>query len=223
MEEEVPIEYINTYYENRIKRRLEFPAARMFYENELKHVYGNRIINLGCGPQFYDDLRHFKNLPTEYYGLDINSQNISFLKNGTHSELEKGKLLVDDNKITTELLNADILDENISFKEIDCAVSVGFLGIFTEEPFKKAIHRIKNWLSPGGSLVNLSWCNNFQEKILYQDRLKYRFNYPDNPDHNDIIQWVTDCGMVLKHEATFDVPNKKKYGWGVISSSVYKF
>lgn len=223
MKKEVPIEYINTYYENRIKRRLEFPSARVFYENELKHVDGSRVINLGCGPQFYDDLRHFKNLPTEYYGLDINNQNINFLKKTSHPEVEKGRILAYDNKIRTDLVNADILDKCISFKQIDCAVSIGFLGIFTEKPFKKAIHRIKNWLSPSGSLVILSWCDNFQEKECYQGRLKYRFNYPNNPGHDDIIQWVTDCDLVLKHEAEFDVPDKKKYGWGIISSCVYKF
>lgn len=222
MEQEAPIEYIKKYYETRLLRRLSFPEARVFYENQLKNVVGSRVLNLGCGPQFYDDLRHFGNLPIDYYGLDINSQNIQFLMNATHSELEKGRVLAQNHSIKSELVNGDILDAGVNFNNIDCAVSVGFLGVFNEKLFKQAIQHVKDWLVPSGRLVNLSWCNNFQENTLYRDRLKYRFNYPDNPEHNDIIQWTTDCGLTLKYEALYDVPDKKKYGWGNISSSVYQ-
>jgi SAM-dependent methyltransferase len=226
LEQEVPIEYVETYYENRIERRRMFLDARLFYEEQLKNVTGDRVVNLGCGPQFFDDLRHFGSLPREYSGLDLNQQNLAFVKTSAHHELAQGKAFALENNVKTDLTCGDILDDNADtgpvFENIDCAVSIGFLGIFTEEPFKKAIRRISSWLAPGGRLVNLSWCGNYQDKNLYEDRLKYRFNFPDNPGHDDIIRWVTACGLTLKHEALFNVPDKEAYGWEGISSSVYE-
>ena len=89
--QETPIEFIQKYYEKRIERRKLFPEARLFYEAQLKYVAGKRIINIGCGPQFYDDLQHFRELPEEYLGLDISPQNFKFLKYSIYSELLKGK------------------------------------------------------------------------------------------------------------------------------------
>ncbi|MEM1075921.1 MAG: class I SAM-dependent methyltransferase [Pseudomonadota bacterium] len=226
MIQEAPIDYVETYYETRLKRRRDFPEARRFYEAQLKHVSGDRVINLGCGPQFYDDLRHFATLPRYYSGLDLNQQNLEYLKSSQHKDLEAGRNWARDNDVKVDLVCGDILEESTDFgagfEKVDCAVCIGFLGIFSEEPFKKAVGRIREWLVPGGRLVNLSWCHNLQEKTVYEGRLKYGFNRPNNPGHHDIIKWTTESDFILINETVFDVPHKEIYGWKLISSAVFE-
>lgn len=223
---QAPYEYIQDYYEARIKRRCKFIGAREFYEQQLKHVSGDKIINIGCGPQLYDDLRYFSGSPIEYMGLDVNLQNFEFMKNSSNQFLLEGKRLALDNSVNVKSICGSIFDSSIreisELSNVDCVLSVGFLGIFEEEKFKKAVCRIFNWLKNGGKFVNLSWCGNLQHRQLLQKRLQYQFNNKDNTDHDNIIKFTEEIGLRMTHKKLFDVPNKEEYGWSAISASVFE-
>ena len=72
MTTQAPLEFIQDYYQKRLDRKERFVDAKIFYEAQLKNVCGEKIVNVGCGPQFYDDLKHFGGVPREYIGLDFN-------------------------------------------------------------------------------------------------------------------------------------------------------
>lgn len=221
-QEQASAEFVREYYDNRVKRRALFPETRGFYEVQLKNVDGDRVVNVGCGPQLYDDLRHFRRAPREYIGLDLNRENISFLNESSHPELLEAKRLAEESGTKTRLICGDILDPELKLSHVDCVLSVGFLGIFVEEKFAEAVTRIGSWLRPGGRLVNLAWLGNHQERELYQGRLRYQFNHPGNPNPEDIVLWTQQNGFSLVQESLFQVPDKMAYGWAVIQACVFE-
>ena len=80
------------YYEEYIGDlgRLESQWVR----RHICEVSGRRILNVGCGPQLYDDAAEFPVVPAEVVGVDVNETNIEFLKTSEHPHLLKSKMLM---------------------------------------------------------------------------------------------------------------------------------
>lgn len=220
--EQAPYDFIDAYYQRRIANWQKYPDIHSYYSDRLKSVSGRRIVNIGCGPQFFNDLQHFGIWPDIYIGLDINADTFTFLKTSQHEELSRGRALVQARGTQVEFRVEDITNSVARFDHIDCVVSVSFLGIFTELPFKAAIGTIDGWLVPGGRLVNLSWCGNFLDKATQADRIKYGFNHHNNPGPIEIRRWSEEAGLTCISESLFDIPNKRAYGWDCIHASVFE-
>ena len=63
MPELAPLEYIRDYYEGSLNKADLFPKEYGFYRSFLSYVRGASVLNVGCGPLFYEDLLHFGELP----------------------------------------------------------------------------------------------------------------------------------------------------------------
>ena len=55
MTELAPIEYIRDYYEGSLSKAEAFPKEYGYYQSFLSHVKGASVLNVGCGPLFYED------------------------------------------------------------------------------------------------------------------------------------------------------------------------
>ncbi|MGI9426356.1 MAG: class I SAM-dependent methyltransferase, partial [Hyphomicrobiaceae bacterium] len=152
---QAPVAYIADYYEKRIARRRQYPEVLGFYEHHLRSVAGEHILNIGCGPQFYDDLRRFGGIPRAYIGIDLNQATIDFLATSNHPEVIAGKAHAFLHGVAAKLICADIFHVEFAPESFDNVISIGFLGIFGEEPFIRAIARVRSWLRPGGMLLNM--------------------------------------------------------------------
>ena len=110
MTTQAPLEFIQDYYQKRLDRRKRFVDAKIFYENQLKNVSGDKIVNIGCGPQFYDDLMHFGSVPREYIGLDFNLQNFEFLKHSKNHSLLDSKSFAISQGVKIQFVCEDIFE-----------------------------------------------------------------------------------------------------------------
>ena len=220
--EQAPTEYIKEYYEQRILRRREFTEATEFYLTELKRVRGKRVLNAGCGPQLYDYLRYFGELPVSYYGLDINNNTFDYLKYSRNRELLNAKRFARDHGVDVHYVAGDLIDCMTETEPFDCIVGVGFLGTFGKTMFQRVMDSVNDGLSESGLLINISWYDNHLSKNVHRKKVKYRFDRIDGPTPDDAVDWTEQQGFHLIHRAIFDVPDKPAYGWGKIQSCVFE-
>jgi len=80
MHTEAPYEYIRDYYSHVHRINAEYPDVAEFWLSKLDHIRGENVLNIGCGPTFYDYMLRFGCSPRLYVGLDINSNTFDFLR-----------------------------------------------------------------------------------------------------------------------------------------------
>lgn len=224
--QEADLNFVANYYETRLARRARFPDARRFYETELAKVVGATVIDIGCGPHLFDDVLHFGEVPAVCIGIDINKSNLDFLERSAHPKLQADRDSVRSRGTQLRLISGDLLDPDLDLglaaNTADSVVSSGCLGIFGEDDFKNALVQIRQWLKPGGRLINLGWFGNYQPHDVLASRMRTGFNLPDNPTAANLIEWAEQSGFVLVHHSIFDVPDKATYGWSAIHACCWE-
>ncbi len=61
-----PVEYQRDYFESTLSKARAFPREYDFYQSFLGlYVQGDSVLNVGCGPLFYEDLMHFNHVPSQ--------------------------------------------------------------------------------------------------------------------------------------------------------------
>jgi len=89
--EPAPIEYIRDYYEGSLSKAELFPREYGYYRSFLDYVKGASVLNVGCGPLFYEDLWHFGDVPEHYVGIDVNTNAFTFMEQSQHPRLVEGR------------------------------------------------------------------------------------------------------------------------------------
>jgi len=55
-----PVEYQRDYFEGTLSKAKLFPREYGFYQSFLdQYIKGESVLNVGCGPLFYEDLMRF--------------------------------------------------------------------------------------------------------------------------------------------------------------------
>jgi SAM-dependent methyltransferase len=76
-----PVEYQRDYFEGTLSKAKLFPREYGFYRSFLgQYIKGESVLNVGCGPLFYDDLMHFNHVPQHYVGVDVNSSAFEYME-----------------------------------------------------------------------------------------------------------------------------------------------
>ena len=69
-----PVEYQRDYYVDTLSKAELFPREYDFYRSFLGlHIKGESVLNIGCGPLYYEDLMYLSYSPKRYVGIDINA------------------------------------------------------------------------------------------------------------------------------------------------------
>ena len=180
MTELAPIEYIRDYYEGTLSKAALFPREYGFYQSFLSYVKGASVLNVGCGPLFYEDLVHFGEVPENYVGIDVNSNAFKYLEQSKHPRLGEGRDYVKSHNIRTEFATESVFDWAAETDaRFDSVFGVGVFATFGGVEFDRLMSLLWRVLNKGGHLANVSWDGTYYTEQQYEEKLKYRFSGTD--------------------------------------------
>jgi SAM-dependent methyltransferase len=217
-----PIEYIRDYYEGSLSKAELFPREYGFYQSFLSYIKGASVLNVGCGPLFYEDLRHFGEVPNHYVGVDVNTNTFEFLEQSQHPRLIEGRTYVESHKIRAEFVAESVLDWAAETNDrFDSVFGVGVFATFYGDEFDRLMSLLWRVLKKGGHLVNVSWDGTHYTKKQYQEKLKYRYSMTDGPTPDELIDWVQKAGFKLL-ERRILTTDAETYKWDSIHVSAFR-
>jgi len=212
---EAPLEFIEKYYTDDLAERGD-PEGK-FALRWAKMIKGRSVLNVGCGPQFYDDVQFFGEIPREYVGIDINENNIRFLKESRHPELEKWKSFLAARGVAVELKNASIKEKQDEWVgRFDAIYAVGVLGMFDKEETRTLFGYLHSYLKKGGVLVDVDWTEPYLSEKKLKERKSYEWYSKNGPNIGEIGKLLERSGFEIAEHDAYAVPDPKKYLWGKI-------
>lgn len=126
---EATFEFVKDYYTSDLRERDS--AESKWFLSWLQNINGDSVLSLGCGPNLLDDSLFFMRLPKTLVGVDINQNNIDFIKNANHSELEKCREFLQMRQVKIELHVGDIFDTRPDFVgRFDAVYAMGVIGMY---------------------------------------------------------------------------------------------
>ncbi len=217
-----PIEYIRDYHEGSLSKADLFPKEYGFYQSFLSYVKGASVLNVGCGPLYYEDLMHFGEVPQHYVGIDVNTNTFEYLEQSQHPQLVEGKNYVKSHKIRTEFIAESVFDWAAETDaRFDSIFGVGVFATFYGAEFDRLMSLLRRVLNKGGHLVNVSWDGTYYTEQQYQEKLKYRFSGTDGPTPDELIDWVQKAGFKLM-ERRILTTDPQAYKWDSIHVSAFR-
>ena len=195
---------------------MESPESK-FYISFLKNIRGKKILCFGCGPNLYDDISFYGNIPEEVVGIDINKNNIEFLKKSRNPQLLKYKESSIKKGVNVKLIVGDIFKIKKEFTEkFDCVYNVGVLTNFEKDKLKRLLRIMYSYLKPKGIFLSIDWAEDYLSEKKYKERLSYGWYLRVNYRTEDVVELIKNSGLkIIKHEV-YNVPNPKEYLWGKI-------
>jgi SAM-dependent methyltransferase len=218
---EAPYEYIHEYYSHVHRINAEDPAVADFWLSKLAHIRGESVLNIGCGPTFYDYMLHFGKPPRVYVGLDINKSTFDFLRRSRDPRLLKAKNRVKELGTRTELMGADVFDCEQSLEgRFDCILGVGFFATFHGSQFKRLIGIMARALRPKGMLLKLTWHGPHRTPEQTRKKLDYAYDNPEEPTPDELVAGVENAGFSLVQQDVLKC-DPKAYRWDAIQSCIF--
>ncbi len=217
-----PIEYIRDYHEGSLSKAELFPKEYGFYQSFLSYVKGASVLNVGCGPLFYEDLWHFGEVPEQYVGIDLNTNAFEYLEQSQHPRLAEGRNYVKSHNIRTEFIAESVFDWAAETDyRFDSVFGVGVFATFGGTEFDRLMNVLGRVLKKGGHLVNVSWDGTYYTEKQYQEKLKYRFSGTEGPTPDELIDWVQKAGFKLM-ERRILTTDAETYKWDSIHVSAFR-
>ena len=217
---QAPWDFVEQYYADDLAER-NTPESKWTL-TWFKEVKGTRVLSWGCGPNFYDDALFFTDLPEEFIGIDLNENNIAFLKESTHPEVVRCKNALKEHGTKVSLLRDDIRKKQQSFtNHFDTVYAVGVLGMFKESDLHRLLKLVYSYLKPGGRLVDVDWTDCRLSEGKYRERESFKWYSKQGPSIERIGELLVEKNgfKILKHEI-YNVQNPIEYGWGKIYAYV---
>lgn len=212
---QAPWDFVEKYYLEDLKER-NTPETK-FYLSWMEEIKGKKVLCLGCGPNLYDDLQFFKRYPEEIVGIDINKENINFLKKSRNPELIKQKLKLIKKRVKIKLIKGNILKKRNNFvNKFDTIYATGVVGMFEEKQLRKLLKILYDYLKEGGTFLDVDWTDCQLTSKKYEERKSFEWYSNNGPSIKKIGKIFRENKFkVLKHRI-YRVKNKKEYGWGKI-------
>jgi len=180
------------------------------------------VLNVGCGPLFYEYLWHFGEVPQHYVGIDLNTNTFEYLEQSEHPRLVEGRNYVKSHNIRTDFVAESVFDWAAETDlRFDSVFGVGVFATFYGEDFDRLMSGIMRVLNDGGHLVNVSWDGTHYTEKQYQEKLKYRYSGTDGPTPDELIDWVQAAGFKLM-ERRILTTDAETYKWDSIHVSAFK-
>lgn len=211
---QAPWEFVEKYYTDDLEER-ESPESKRFLQ-WLKYVQWGNILNIGCGPNFYDDVQFFKNIPKELIGIDINENNIEFLKQSKHPELSKRRDFLKSHGVKVDDFVWDIKDKRTEFiNQFDTIYDMGVLGMFGKDELVNIFQLLSQYLKAGGRIVHIDWIDSRLTKDKLQERESFN-RVKKGPTIEVFGEIMEVCGFkILRHEV-YTLTDPENYGRGKI-------
>ena len=220
-----PVEYQRDYFEGTLSKAQLFPREYGFYRSFLgQYIKGESVLNVGCGPLFYDDLMHFNHVPQHYVGVDVNSSAFEYMEETKHPRLEECKRFIKTNNISTKFVSESIFDWAADTNErFDSIFGVGVFATFYGEEFDRLMKVLWRVLKEGGHLVNVSWDGDYYTEKIAKEKVEYQFGQPGKgftPD--EVVQQIEKGGFRLRERRILMTDDPAGYEWDSIHVSAYR-
>lgn len=218
---EAPYSYIRDYYRNAHAKNERFPHITSFWLSALDQIRGRRVLNVGCGPQFYDYIGKFRSPPKEYVGLDINRNTFEFLRRSRDPRLLRAKARSRKLGARIELICADALDHAPELAgRFDSVVGVGFFGTFHGAHFDRLTRLMYQALDDQGSLLKITWHGPHRTPEEQAMKLKFRFDNPEEPGPEVLVSGFERAGFALRRQEILPC-DPASYGWQAVQACLF--
>jgi len=222
MHTEAPYEYIRNYYAHVHRVNAEDPAVAEFWLSKLRHIRGDTVLNIGCGPTLYDYMLRFERAPTEYVGLDINKSTFDFLRRSRDPRLLEAKARVRESGTRTELIGADVFEcEQRLAGRFDSVLGVGFFATFHGARFQRLFEIMARALRPEGTLVKITWHGPHRSKEETRQKLEYAYDNPEEPTPDELVTGIEKAGFSIVEQEILQC-DPAAYGWDSIQACVFR-
>jgi len=182
-----------------------------------REVKGKSVLNIGCGPQFYDDVQFFNEVPEKYVGIDVNKNNIRFLKESNHPEVLKWRKFLKMHGVTVGLKRVSIKEKQNEFvDQFDGIYAVGVLGMFSKKETENIFGFLSSYLKKGGILVDVDWTKPHLSEEKLRERKSYEWYSKNELSVEEIGNILKKNGFEIVRYGVYIVPNPKEYLWGKI-------
>ncbi len=213
--QETPLDFIEKYYNDDLSERDS--SETKWAVKWLSFVRGDNVLSVGCGPNFYDDVQFFPAVPKRFYGIDVNKNNIAFLKYSKHSEIQKWKMFLKHHFVRMELRCGSILKEQPEYaNQFDTIYAMGVLGMFSRSETTSVFKYLNTYLKSGGLLIDIDWTDCHLPSDKLRERKNYRWYSQNDLSINEIGNIIEDTGHHILKEEIYTVTNPETYGWGTI-------
>jgi SAM-dependent methyltransferase len=221
MHTEAPYEYISDYYSHVHRKNSEDPAVAEFWLSKLARIRGQSVLNIGCGPTFYDYMLRFGRPPREYVGLDINKSTFEFLRESTDPRLVAARTEVEALGTRTEFISADVFECASDLEgRFDCILGVGFFATFHGERLDRLLGIMARALRPAGTLLKLSWHGPHRTPEETRKKHEYSYDNPEEPTPGELVDVFEKSGFSLIEEDILRC-DPDMTGWDAIQSCVF--
>lgn len=208
-------QFVETYYNDDLDER-ESPESK-WAAQWFREVKGESVLNIGCGPQLYNDALAFAETPMELVGLDANEANIEFLRKSRHPEILKAKKRLDHLDVKIELLLQDIRENNATLcGRFDTVFASGLIGSFNQPDTSEILQTLLTYLNPHGRLVIVSWADDYLSDSKLEERRRYEWYERHELAPEDVARILDEAGFWIMRQEIYRVPNPKEYEWGTI-------
>jgi SAM-dependent methyltransferase len=208
-------EFVEKYYTDDLAEQhsVESQWARQW----LKEVDGDSVLNIGCGPQFFDDAVGFGKLPKEIVGIDINETNIEFLRTSEHPVLKQSQITLAKHAVQVDFFVHDIKVALTEFvNRFDTVFASGVLGMFDEKDTIHILSLIYKYLKPDGKFVMVSWGDDRLSSEKFEERNSYNWYWRKGPTPEALSHLLEQVGFTILKKDKYIVLNPEEYEWGLI-------
>ena len=221
MDAQASYRFVRDYYLTTQRKKRLFPETTGFWRSYLTYVDGRRVLNLGCGPQFFDYARHFGTPPEEYVGIDINRNTFTFLARSRIPNLLAAKRYVRESGTHTRLICEDAFKCGDLFEgQFDCVLGVGFFGIFRDDELFCLTRLAQQALIPGGTLLKITWHGRNRPPGETSEKRTCRFEPAVDPSPDELVSGIERGGLFLRRNVLHRC--EPGYGWKRIQVCVFR-
>lgn len=218
MHVQAPLQFVRDYYDSVQRKNERYPDVAAFWLDALGAIDGDAVLNVGCGPMFYDNMKHFARPPACYVGLDINESSFDFLRHSDDPHLLEARKFAEQAGTRVEFVCADIFDCAERFEnQFDCILGVGFFATFHGVMFDRLLALMHLALRPGGRLLKLTWHGPHRTEAETCDKLRYRYDNEHEPGPQELVEGFARAGFVLESQSIYDCPHGT-VGWDAIQA-----
>lgn len=222
MPQQAPYDYIRDYYRGVHERIATEPEVASFWLSRLAQVDGDSVLNVGCGPQFYDYMTRFARPPRSYVGIDINSNTFAFLRRSRDPRLLAARHRVRRAGTRIELKCADVFACGGELGgRFDFVLGIGVFATFEGQEFERLMTLMRQALKPGGRLLKITWHGAHRSAKATAEKLAYRYDMDREPLPAELVDGIASAGFVLESEAIFRC-DPERHGWNAIQSCLFR-
>lgn len=221
MRTEAPYEYVRDYYAHVHRINAAYPEVAEFWLSKLDRIRGETVLNVGCGPTFYDYALRFGRAPREYVGIDINRSTFEFLQHGDDSRMLDARRRVHALGTRCEHVADSIFAcERRLAGRFDCVLGVGFFATFEGAEFERLLGVVAHALREGGLVLKLTWHGPHRDAEETRKKHEYGYDNPEEPSPEKLVAGFERAGFRLEEQAMLQC-DPVTYGWDAIQYCLF--